>query len=59
MQLNLISVNHGVNKSTDDIDTDYFEIVIEISKDQFQKINEELSSRYKIAEFVCLNDAFN
>ena len=56
MQINLVTIELG--KAEDEGHTDYFEMILELPDKNIDSVRENLKGRYRIIQFVSVNDAY-
>jgi GTP pyrophosphokinase len=56
MQINLVTIELG--KSEDEGHADYFEMILELPDKNINAVRDNLKGRYRVIEFVSVNDAY-
>lgn len=56
MQINLVTIELG--KSEDEGHADYFEMILELPDKNVSAVRDNLKNRYRVIEFVSVNDAY-
>ena len=56
MQINLVTIELG--KAEDEGHADYFEMILELPDKNMESIRDNLKSKYRIIQFVSVNDAY-
>jgi GTP pyrophosphokinase len=56
MQINLVTIELG--KAEDEGHADYFEMILELPDKNVNAVRENLKGKYRVIEFVSVNDAY-